>query len=457
MENEKNPIEYNTMQSAMDYIKDFESRKDMRMLSRILETGKPAVITHKALGAISVDAGHTGKNGYGLKHIIEQRYTKEGIQKDDITAVLYLVKEAAEKGIVAREITREAEGKTVGSYDLEKDGIIAFVSKTRGTKNEKFIITGFSANDKKREATDAIQAVIAQYGYAPEFSGVRKQVGAVIASIPVVSHGKMEKSRADLPSNKASKEAIMAEEKTEAQTGEKRKSYLVQNSEKIVESLEKGTAPFLPGKAGVIHAEPVRSADTGKMFNGMNQVLMQMYLKEGGYNDKTVCTFEQAKKAGTHIKAGAQSFPITLYDAETKESKVYHYFPASEAGDKSKFQTPDRIVKDQVKAPAIECKDTEPAKYLGKYLAAVYLETDFKADPKVQKEFQKNMLAEIRSAENQITKPFEIGNRATKECKELVSGISKEAWVQARRQEREQERSQARGGQQKQAAKAIER
>jgi hypothetical protein len=165
----------------------------------------------------------------------------------------------------------------------------------------------------------------------------------------------------------------MAEEKTEAQGGEKRKSYLVQNSEKIIEALEKGTAPFLPGKTGVVNGEPIRSAETGKMFNGMNQVLMQMHLKEGGYEDKTVCTWDQAKKAGTHIRAGAQSFPITLYDAETKESKVYHYFPASEVADKSKLQTPDRVVKDQVKAPAIECKDTEPAKYLGKYLAAMYL------------------------------------------------------------------------------------
>jgi hypothetical protein len=245
-------------------------------------------------------------------------------------------------------------------------------------------------------------------------------------------------------------------EVTEARPVEKKKSYLVQNAEKITGALEKGTAPFLPGKSGVIAAEPIRSADSGKVFNGMNQVLLQMNLKENGYKDDTVCTWDQANKAGTFIKAGAKSFPITVYDAETRESKVYHYFPASEAGNPEKFRTPDRIVKDQLKAPPIECKETEPAKYLGKYFAAQYLETEFKASPEVQKGFQKNMLAEIHGASNQVTKPFEIGNRASKECKEILSGMYKNAWVQDKRQEREAERAREREGPIKQTAKTSD-
>ncbi|MDR2509333.1 MAG: hypothetical protein LBC77_01665 [Spirochaetaceae bacterium] len=38
-------------------------------------------------------------------------------------------------------------------------------------------------HSKEKEAADAIKTVIAQYGYTPEFSDVRKQVGAVIASL----------------------------------------------------------------------------------------------------------------------------------------------------------------------------------------------------------------------------------------------------------------------------------
>ena len=41
----------------------------------------------------------------------------------------------------------------------------------------------YFVNEKKGEATEAIQTVIAQYGYTPEFSGFRKQVGAVVSSL----------------------------------------------------------------------------------------------------------------------------------------------------------------------------------------------------------------------------------------------------------------------------------
>jgi len=47
---------------------------------------------------------------------------------------------------------------------------------------------------KKEEATEAIQTVIARYGYTPEFSNFRKQVGAVVSSLQV-SHQLNDKSR----------------------------------------------------------------------------------------------------------------------------------------------------------------------------------------------------------------------------------------------------------------------
>jgi hypothetical protein len=42
-------------------------------------------------------------------------------------------------------------------------------------------LTEFKDKENK-EATDAIQKVISQYGYAPEFLGLEKQVGAVVSS-----------------------------------------------------------------------------------------------------------------------------------------------------------------------------------------------------------------------------------------------------------------------------------
>jgi hypothetical protein len=221
---------------------------------------------------------------------------------------------------------------------------------------------------------------------------------------------------------------------------EKKEPYIVQNSEKIVASLENGTAPFLPGASGTLKEQPIRSADSGKVFHGMNQVLAQIYLKENGYQDDRICTWDQAKKSGTYIKAGAKSFPLTVYNAETKESKVYHYFPLSETGDRTRIKTPDRTPENRMKVPAIECKTADTAQYLGRYFAAMQIGSEFKASPAVQQAFRKNMLADIKAAENPISKPFEIGNRASKECREILSGMYKDAWVQARRLEREQER-----------------
>jgi hypothetical protein len=47
----------------------------------------------------------------------------------------------------------------------------------------KFLLTGYDDHSKEKETTDAIQTVIAQYGYTPEFSYFRNQVGAVVSSI----------------------------------------------------------------------------------------------------------------------------------------------------------------------------------------------------------------------------------------------------------------------------------
>jgi hypothetical protein len=50
-------------------------------------------------------------------------------------------------------------------------------------------------NNKKEEATDTINAIYAKYGYAPEFSGYQKQVGAVIASINSIQHSAKKSSK----------------------------------------------------------------------------------------------------------------------------------------------------------------------------------------------------------------------------------------------------------------------
>ncbi|NLK45874.1 MAG: hypothetical protein GX297_04380 [Treponema sp.] len=161
-------------------------KKDFSLLSGILKTGVSASVHNKDLGEIVIDAGKTGKSGYGLKHIIEQRYKKDGKNLDEITSLIPLVIETARNGAITRSNNYIIE--------LSKNGIIAILRKESNNRNAKWLLTGFDDWDKQQEATGAIKTVTAKYGYAPEFSRFRKQVGAVIASLNTLSDKQLNKS-----------------------------------------------------------------------------------------------------------------------------------------------------------------------------------------------------------------------------------------------------------------------
>jgi len=173
---------------------EIQVKKDFKLLSNVLETGQSQTIENKELGEIYIDKGHTGKNGYGLLHIIEDR-TQEGRNDEETSAIIHLVSIAAQEGKITREIPFKDNPEHKGRVELEKDGIIAILSRQRYQgDDEKWLLTGFDSNEKKEEATGAIQTVIARYGRSLEFYGFRNQVGAVISSLQI-SHQQDEKSR----------------------------------------------------------------------------------------------------------------------------------------------------------------------------------------------------------------------------------------------------------------------
>ena len=172
---------------------DLQVRNDFKLLSNILETGKSRTINNNELGEISIDNGLTGKNGFGLLHIIEDR-TQEGRNNEETTAIIHLVTQAAKKGEITRNIADKNYPEKIRRVEIEKNGVIALLSLHRNQNDEKWILTGYDNRDKKEEATEAIQTVIAQYSRTPEFSYFRKQVGAVVSSLQI-SHQLNEKSR----------------------------------------------------------------------------------------------------------------------------------------------------------------------------------------------------------------------------------------------------------------------
>jgi hypothetical protein len=172
--------------------------EDMSILSGILKTDQSVVIKNKELGDISVDAGEAKRKSFGIKHIIHERYKNENKTPDEIASLLMLLVDTLRDGSISRDVSvQDKNGQDIGRYDIEKKGIVAIVSKQRHGKDEKFVITGFDDINKK-EASEAIQTGIAQYGYTPEFSYFRKQVGAVLASLNPVSTNSGEKASGEV-------------------------------------------------------------------------------------------------------------------------------------------------------------------------------------------------------------------------------------------------------------------
>jgi len=177
--------------------KDIEylsTKRNFEKLTDIMASGRSKNVFNDHLNSdISIDKGHTGKDGYGLLHIIEGRHTKDKINGNELTALLYKIMDSAMNGSITDSITikQRKDDERIG---IEKDGIIAIAGRRIGT-HENFVITGYEINNKKEEAAEAIQTVIAQYGRTPEFSDFRKQVGAAVSSLKQVSPQSDNKSR----------------------------------------------------------------------------------------------------------------------------------------------------------------------------------------------------------------------------------------------------------------------
>ena len=233
-----------------------------------------------------------------------------------------------------------------------------------------------------------------------------------------------------------------------AEKEEKKKPYYQQNVEKVVTAVKENRVPFIVTTEGMIDtqkialypAAAVRSAETGKVYKGINQLVAQISLQEMGKNDIAVLTFEQAKKFGTGIRKGEKSFFVTSFDStaeEGKKSKVYHLFPASSVFDKENLAVPLEKISSRNRENArqnlvITCKESEPEKYIGAYLAASSIGARFETDVKTMNTFQKGFVSAMEKeiAQGRHAVLFETGKRANEHCKtvlkELNENISKE-------------------------------
>ena len=108
--------------------------------------------------------------------------TKDKIIKETV-ATCYLVYDAI-KTVRMKKVKR-------GNWNVEKNGCLGIIAKD---KKGKYVLSGFALYDKKNEATNAINAVIAKYGYTQGFLDVYDLVDAAFIHI----HNKPEGTKLQL-------------------------------------------------------------------------------------------------------------------------------------------------------------------------------------------------------------------------------------------------------------------
>ena len=254
-------------------------------IAEVIEKDSSMIIKNPVLGDVVFANGTLGnlekKNtgGFGIKHIIDGRYRKDGLNEKEISALLYLIKDTVET-VIPDDITKNR-------LNIRKNSIFVGVSKQWLGSDENWVITGFAENDEnnviKKEAADAIKAVNAQYGYAPEFLSISRQVGAVIASIDKITQ--INEKSTDLQSFVDGHPTISQSEKSEA--GIVRNISTLNDTKNITQTNEKSTSTEKSSESKLLYEKTTvnvdgleRECEHGVLDGFRNAVKMVDRLKE---------------------------------------------------------------------------------------------------------------------------------------------------------------------------------
>lgn len=160
-------------------------------LANVIKNKSFLTLQNPELNEVIFDYGSFGdlttkesKQGYGIVHIIQRRAEIDNLSSEEISSLLLLVKYFAETE------KPESYDKSKTRAFINKNGIRVVLQKNWQGNENTWIVSGYGLYDSndnlKLEAIETIKAVPAQYGYKPELSFLREQVGATIASIGTI-------------------------------------------------------------------------------------------------------------------------------------------------------------------------------------------------------------------------------------------------------------------------------
>lgn len=151
--------------------------------------------------------------------------------------------------------------------------------------------------------------------------------------------------------------------------------------------------PFLPNERGECNTRAVHDAN-GYEFRGIQQLACKVYLYERGVPNDNVCTWRQAMKNHTVIKAGERGFLVPSFDKKTNKQKVLRYFAQSQTNKKENFYVPFKASKNIM---PFEQKSSDIKNYIENYLQCVHEHRPFIVCDDVAKEFKIKLVNEIKN------------------------------------------------------------
>jgi len=234
----------------------------------------------------------------------------------------------------------------------------------------------------------------------------------------------------------------------------------------VSDALKNGNLCCLPGKDGYADTAPALNLMNGNIYHGANLLYLKEHQRENGFPTGEYATKEQIDRAQKDmpdliIRKGQKGVSLNISEqnekgeyedkhirlfnvvqlnkpknfkewVEQKRQDKQEEFWQSQYG--TKYEPPEP--KKKAPGPEISCTSTEPAKYLGQYLAAVSMGGKFKATPEQGKEFSQKMEAAMyektltaktsKNAGELVSNPFalsKIGVEASKECKNFMKGL----------------------------------
>ena len=223
------------------------------------------------------------------------------------------------------------------------------------------------------------------------------------------------------------------------------------NAKIIRESIENGTAPFLPDQDGNVKARPIINGNTGYCLNAKDLIPLQVVQ---GDNSSMAVTYKTVNDAHSRIKSGEKGFFYNFQREDKTVGTSQFFFPEqTEQPERVKEAVEAKVKKTNIQKlsnKTIEINSANPEEYLGNYVAACKSGASLKVSPDIAEEFKKNFTSILN---NQLSKKadrnaeidtlsgfmFKVDQKANAVNKELYAERRQEQ-QQANKKEKNQDR-----------------